>query len=72
MEKCTNGEKHVFYSSWGSMPKFCGLCICTRSVEPRELREALDNNECYAETMLIQQLEYHSNPANFKPRRRAY
>lgn len=72
MELCTNGEKHVFKNSWGSLyyNNYCGICSCLRTVTPRELSEALKNNECFAETVLIEQLEYHSNPANFKPRRR--
>lgn len=74
MENCTYREdnKHYFMNSWGSLRYngYCGLCVCLRTTTPHELNEALKNNECYAEPQLIEQLEYHSNPANFKPRKR--
>lgn len=73
MEKCTymNNEIHYFNNSWGSLRHggFCGICHCGRTVKPYELNEALKKNECIAEKTLIDNLEYNSNPKNFKPRR---
>lgn len=57
MEKCTNGLKHEFHNSWGSIIHgYVGLCRCTRSIGIQEAKEVYQDNSAILEPVLIQLL----------------